>query len=86
MDNKIEWDLFSLAYFSRGLYFKIRIDDIKRRYTYIKWFMGHGKKIVSFKNAVLLFNRKIHTVIDASDKLAADCIIQAYVFENIINR
>lgn len=81
MNTSIYWDLSSLAHVSRGLYCKVRIDDTQRRYTYVKWFRGRGMKIVSFKDAVFLFNSKIHTSIKDIDKLVAECIMQRYVLK-----
>lgn len=79
--HNLTWNIASLKYIPRGIYFKILLDDMQQKYTYVKWFFGYGKSVVGFKEEVHLFHGKEKTVLNESDKFTASNIIQSYIIE-----
>lgn len=79
--KKSVWDPDSIKCTSYGICFKMSLDDLRQRFTYVQWFRGYGRYAKCVKDGAYKFNTKEKIV------LSEPIIIEAFkiLLEHRIN-
>ena len=82
VSHSLIWNPASIKYMPLGLYFRLSLDDLRQRFTYIQWFRGYGRDAVCVKEVVYKYHSGEKIVLNEPVILEAFKILFDYRIKN----